>query len=193
MGIPAGLRAIDIRDRDVAGHLHGHSPATTLGLVGLELGAARLSKDTTVRGRCSGMFLFCLRTITAYLFASRAKTAHASMAEIWVDSAGWLSPAEDDVLPGSAVCVVDADPDAVPLPVPFPTGVEEAAVPGVPLTVVLGMNGTPFIIACTAIPSPTLIQSSCAHTHTNRMSADSSLDKGGFLRGSPVSQEHPPE
>lgn len=93
------------------------------------------------------MFLFRARAIGAYLFASRTKPAHASIAGIWLDGDSWLSPAEDDVLPGSAVCVVDADPEAVPLPVPFPTGVEEAAVPGVPLTVVLGINGTPFIIA----------------------------------------------
>lgn len=66
------------------------------------------------------------------------------------------------MLPGTAVCV--ADPVPVPVPVPLPAG-EEAAFPGVPLTVVLGINGTPFIAACTAMPSPTLIQSSCeAHT-----------------------------
>lgn len=66
------------------------------------------------------------------------------------------------MLPATAVCV--ADPVPVPVPVPLPAG-EEAAVLGVALTVVLGINGTPFIAACTTIPSPTLIQSSCARTH----------------------------
>lgn len=93
------------------------------------------------------MFLFRARAMGAYLFASKTTTVHASIAEIWLDDDGWLSPAEVDVLPGSAVCVVDADPEADPLPVPFTTGVEEAEVPGVPVTVVLGINGTPFIIA----------------------------------------------
>lgn len=68
------------------------------------------------------------------------------------------------MLPGSAVCV--ADPVPVPVPVLLP-GWEEAALPGAGLTVGLGINGTPFIMACTAMPSPTLIQSSC--THTQRM------------------------
>lgn len=69
------------------------------------------------------------------------------------------------MLPVTAVCVADTDPAPVPVPVPFTAGVEEAALPGVPLTVVLGINGTPFIIAWTAIPSPTLIQSSYTHKH----------------------------
>lgn len=69
------------------------------------------------------------------------------------------------MLPGTAVCVADPVPVPVPVPVPLPAGEEEAALPGVPLTVVLGINGTPFIAACTAMPSPTLIQSSCAQTH----------------------------
>lgn len=97
----------------------------------------------------------------AYTSINRTNAAQASIAGIWTDGAGWLAPREEDALPATAVCV--ADPVPAPVAVPFVAG-EEAAVPGVPLTVVLGTNGTPFIAACTSMPSPTLIQSSCMRT-----------------------------
>lgn len=85
------------------------------------------------------------------------------------------------MLPGAAVCA--ADPAPVPVPVPLPAG-EEAALPGVPLTVVLGMNGTLFIAACTAMPSPTLIQSSCAHTYdvSQRLTEPGGYTRKGVIR-----------
>lgn len=95
----------------------------------------------------------------AYPSINRTNSAQARIAVIWTDGAGWLAPREEDALPATAVCV--AEP--VPVAVPFLAG-EEAAVLGDPLTVVLGTNGTPFIAACTTMPSPTLIQSSWVHT-----------------------------
>lgn len=97
----------------------------------------------------------------AYTSINRTNTAQASIAVIWTDGAGWLAPREEGALPETAVCV--ADPAPVPIAVLI-IAMEEAAVPGFGLTVVLGTNGTPFIAACTAMPSPTLIQSSCMHT-----------------------------
>lgn len=105
------------------------------------------------------MLVFRACAAEAYTFIDRANNAQASIAVIWTDGAGWLAPREEDAPPATAVCV--ADP--VPVAVPFVAG-EEAAVLGVPLTVVLGTNGTPFIAACTSMPSPTLIQSSCMRT-----------------------------
>ena len=97
----------------------------------------------------------------AYISINRTNTAQASIAVIWTDGAGWLAPREEGALPATAVCV--ADPAPVPIAVLI-IAMEEAAVPGFGLTVVLGTNGTPFIAACTAMPSPTLIQSSYMRT-----------------------------
>lgn len=124
----------------------------------------------------------------AYTPSSRANNAQASIAVIWTDGAGWLAPREEDALPATAVCV--ADPVPAPVAVPFVAG-EEAAALGVPLTVVLGTNGTPFIAACTSMPSPTLIQSSWVHTGCQPAAH---LVKEGQLRGMrSVSQKNPPE
>lgn len=134
-----------------------------------------------VRRCCSGMILSRFCEVEAYLpSTSSVGTAHASAAANCAHGAGWLLPPADvDVLPGAAVCV--ADP--VPAPVPFPPAGaragEDVALPGMPLTVVLGINGTPFIMACTAIPSPTLIQSS--YTHTNKALANGSPAEVGKI------------
>lgn len=103
--------------------------------------------------------------MATYAATSSSNTAHAAIAATWDDGAGRLSPREEGVLPAKVVCVGVPAPAPAPAPTAVAFPADEAAVlPGSPLAAGLaaglGTNGTPFIIACTAMPSPTLIQSS---------------------------------
>lgn len=137
---------------------------TSLGPVGL--GTRESSSHVDLRREVPQpsheLFVPRIRSMDVYPSAASIKTAQASNAAIRTDGASRPSPRDEDVLPDTAVCVADPVPAAIP--VPLPAGAD-AAVPGVALTVVLGTNGTPFIAAWTTMPSPTLIQSSCVHTH----------------------------